>query len=177
MDTGRDAEKDSQVKSEVKDTPICNKMDVIEYSTEAYLTFELDMTESKQLKALSDIPNNTVRWMNIDGACSETSLTELGEAFGIHPLVRENIANRNQRAKVEEYPGILHIVAKMLYFVDGELTLSGITFMAGYLLAVGSFIFALMERKRVFSRIVTSFLKDEGKTGCIVDTAGAMMDC
>lgn len=131
MDTGRDAEKDSQVKSEVKDTPICNKMDVIEYSTEAYLTFELDMTESKQLKALSDIPNNTVRWMNIDGACSETSLTELGEAFGIHPLVRENIANRNQRAKVEEYPGILHIVAKMLYFVDGELMIEHMNFILG----------------------------------------------
>ncbi len=95
-------------------------MEVIDYGIEAHRAYALDLADKKRLKALAKIPENTVRWMNVDGGCSEAALAALGEAFGIHPLVIENIANVNQRAKVEEYPGCLHIVAKMLYLSNPD---------------------------------------------------------
>lgn len=106
-------------------------MEIIDYSAGSYRTSQLDMADTKRLKALSAIPKDGVRWMNIDGVCSDEALAALGKTFGIHPLVLENIANVNQRAKVEEYPGLLHIVAKMLYFSGDELVVEHMNFILG----------------------------------------------
>jgi magnesium transporter len=56
----------------------------------------------------------TVTWINIDGLHQVEILEKLGECYGFHPLVLEDILNTDQRPKVEDYGEYLYIVLKML---------------------------------------------------------------
>ncbi|NIN65646.1 MAG: magnesium/cobalt transporter CorA [Anaerolineae bacterium] len=58
----------------------------------------------------------TVTWINVDGVHEVEILERLGECFGLHPLVVEDIVNTDQRPKVEDYGDYLYIVLKMLHY-------------------------------------------------------------
>jgi magnesium transporter len=58
----------------------------------------------------------TVTWINVDGVHEVKILERLGECFGLHPLVVEDIVNTDQRPKVEDYGDYLYIVLKMLHY-------------------------------------------------------------
>jgi len=53
-------------------------------------------------------------WVNVDGLGDVQLVRHLGELFGLHPLALEDVLNTHQRAKVEEYPGHMFVVARML---------------------------------------------------------------
>lgn len=55
----------------------------------------------------------TVTWINIDGLKAEVIRT-LGERYGLHPLVQEDILNTDQRPKLEEFDDYLYVVFKKL---------------------------------------------------------------
>ncbi|MEN8614432.1 magnesium/cobalt transporter CorA [Dehalogenimonas sp. THU2] len=57
----------------------------------------------------------TVTWINIDGLHEPAIIEELGRHFGLHPLIQEDIANTQQRPKLEDHDQYLFIVLKMLY--------------------------------------------------------------
>jgi len=59
-----------------------------------------------------------IKWINLDGLHDAGVLKQLGDAFHIHPLVLEDIANTTQRPKVESYDHHLYVVVKMFY-LDG----------------------------------------------------------
>jgi magnesium transporter len=55
-----------------------------------------------------------VTWINVDGL-NDLGLTEaIGEAFGLHPLVLEDVVNTGQRPKLEEYENYFFVVLRML---------------------------------------------------------------
>ena len=58
----------------------------------------------------------SVTWINIDGIHKTDVIEHVGEFFGIHSLVLEDIMNTQQRPKLEDYDSYLFIVLKMLYF-------------------------------------------------------------
>jgi len=109
----------------------CDFIEVIEYSSETHQAYKRDITNAGHIKALSEIPESSVRWINIDGCCNKAAMAALSSAFDIHPLVMQNISNLNQRAKIEEYRGFLHIIANMLYFSNDELIVEHINFILG----------------------------------------------
>lgn len=57
-----------------------------------------------------------VSWLNVDGVADAGVIQALGGQFQLHPLVLEDVLNTDQRPKVEEYPGYLYIVLRMLQF-------------------------------------------------------------
>lgn len=57
-----------------------------------------------------------VSWLNVDGVADPAIVEALGSQFDLHPLVMEDILNTDQRPKVEEYPGYLYIVLRMLQY-------------------------------------------------------------
>lgn len=57
-----------------------------------------------------------VRWVDLTGLHDLDILKEVGDIFGLHPLVVEDIANTDQRPKVEDYGDYLYIVFKMLTY-------------------------------------------------------------
>ena len=54
-----------------------------------------------------------VSWVNVDGLGDAKVLQALGETFGLHPLELEDVTHTHQRAKCEEYPDHLFVVADM----------------------------------------------------------------
>lgn len=55
-----------------------------------------------------------VQWLNIDGIHDVQVIEAIGRNFQFHPLMLEDIANSQQRPKIEEYDKALFIVLKML---------------------------------------------------------------
>ena len=61
-----------------------------------------------------------VRWVALTGLHDLDVLKRVGDAFGLHPLVVEDIANTEQRPKVEDYGDYLYIVFKMLGYEEKQ---------------------------------------------------------
>lgn len=103
------------VAEDVKDAaPV--KITVIDYDEKTYEEKELEaVTECRLFR---DKP--TVTWVNVDGVHGVDVLQELGECFGLHPLVLEDIANTEQRPKTEDFADYVFIVLKMLDYECGE---------------------------------------------------------
>ncbi|MCG6534124.1 MAG: magnesium/cobalt transporter CorA, partial [Syntrophales bacterium LBB04] len=57
----------------------------------------------------------TVTWINIDGIHDIKMVEQMGEMFGIHPLILEDILNTDQRPKIEDNGDYIFIVLKMLF--------------------------------------------------------------
>jgi magnesium transporter len=59
-----------------------------------------------------------VTWVHVTGVHDVALLSLLGECFGLHPLVLEDIANTDQRPKLEDYGDYVYIVLRLLH--DGS---------------------------------------------------------
>ena len=56
-----------------------------------------------------------VTWVHVTGVHDVALLSRLGECFGLHPLVLEDIANTDQRPKLEDYGDYVYIVLRLLH--------------------------------------------------------------
>ncbi|TVL98955.1 MAG: magnesium and cobalt transport protein CorA [Candidatus Brocadia sp. WS118] len=72
----------------------------------------------------------TVAWINIDGIHRSDILGKLGECFGLHPLIVEDIMNTDQRPKIEDFDEYNYIVLKMLH-LDGEIVSEQVSLILG----------------------------------------------
>lgn len=134
----------------------CEAIEIIDYDAQNYRAYHLKTADPNDLAGLSVIPEGGVRWINVDAQCEDGLLRALGDAFQIHPLIIENIRNRNQRPKIEEYKDFLYIVAKMIYYAGDSLVSEHMNFILGY-----RYVITLGETKGdVFGRI-RSFLENE----------------
>jgi len=91
------------------------KITIIDYDESQFQ--EKEFRSIEECHVLKEKP--TVTWIDIDGLHQVELLEKLGECFGLHPLVMEDILNTDQRPKMEDYEGYLYIVIKMLY-ADGK---------------------------------------------------------
>ena len=73
---------------------------------------EQEVKTAQECLALRDGPG--VSWINITGLHEVETLAQFGDAFGLHPLVLEDILNTDQRPKLEDYGEYLYIVIKGL---------------------------------------------------------------
>ncbi len=87
-----------------------------------------------------DTPSTT--WVNIDGIHDATVIERLGEHFGLHPLLQEDILNTEQRPKIEDYGEYLFIVAKMLTPLESG---TGVEMEHLSLVIGGNFVFTFQE--------------------------------
>jgi len=67
----------------------------------------------EEVLPLRDSPSIT--WLNFSGLADVEVIRQLGEAFGLHPLVLEDILNTGQRPKLELYDDYVYLVLKMVY--------------------------------------------------------------
>jgi magnesium transporter len=71
-------------------------------------------TGVKESATLADLPAmiagpDTCLWVDMIDP-PEADVRAVAKTLGIHPLIAEDIAERNQRAKVEEYDDVIHVV-------------------------------------------------------------------
>ncbi len=78
------------------------------------------MVEYSSVLDLSEVrrrgDEGLVTWLDIRGLHDTDLIAQVGETFGLHPLVLEDIVNPNQRPKVEDHDDHLYIVLRMLDF-------------------------------------------------------------
>ena len=76
-------------------------------------------------------PEGAITWVNVEGIGRLELLKRLGDCYGIHPLVLEDIANTDQRPKAEEYDKYLFVVLKMLTPVDAGVSSEQVSLILG----------------------------------------------
>jgi len=93
------------------------RITVIDYDAEGLREWEV--TDPPECASLRDSPS--VTWINVDGLHDPAVIEGLGEIFGLHPLVQEDILSVGQRPKVEEYEGYIFLEMNMLHPDGGRL--------------------------------------------------------
>jgi magnesium transporter len=59
-------------------------------------------------------------WVNVTGVHDVEIVQTLGEHFGLHPLVQEDVAHTSQRPKLEVYDDHVYVVLKMLTLAEPD---------------------------------------------------------
>ncbi|MEX2089708.1 MAG: magnesium/cobalt transporter CorA [Bacteroidota bacterium] len=67
-------------------------------------------------EALQTKRKGSVRWIDVDGLQQTSILETIGNEYGIHKLVLEDILQTGQRPKLEDYDDYLFVVLKMLRY-------------------------------------------------------------
>ncbi len=70
------------------------------------------------METLRPPADETVTWVNVGGVHKVEVLEGFGKHFGLHPLLLEDIANTDQRPKLDDYETYLFLVMKMLMTSD-----------------------------------------------------------
>jgi len=87
------------------------------------------VTDVKELRPPVD---ETVAWVNVGGVHQIEVLEAFGKHFNLHPLLLEDIANTDQRPKLDDYDTYLFLVMKMLTTTDGgDILVEQISFVMG----------------------------------------------
>ena len=74
----------------------------------------------------------TVMWVNVGGVHQADVLEVFGKQFSLHPLLLEDIANTDQRPKLDDYETYLFLVMKMLAVnTRGDILVEQVSFVIG----------------------------------------------
>ncbi|MFY9151283.1 MAG: magnesium/cobalt transporter CorA [Prolixibacteraceae bacterium] len=83
-----------------------------------FINYTNDQLIEKELPGLEDcrayISEETVSWINIYGLHDESMIQKMGEMFGIHGLLLEDMLNTDQRPKITVTEKLLVVIVKML---------------------------------------------------------------
>jgi len=98
-----------------------------------YRDEHLEEREIEELDALAPYRDSeNVTWMNVDGLHDTAILERLRDRLGVHPLVLEDIANTQQRPKLEDHGEYLFVVTRVFSVDDsGHLSSEQISFLLG----------------------------------------------
>ncbi|KUO40707.1 MAG: magnesium transporter [Hadesarchaea archaeon DG-33-1] len=103
----------------------------------------------------------TVTWINVDGIHDPEIIKKLGDYFGMHPLVLEDILNTDQRPKMEDFDNYIYIVLKMLTYDDksNEVVAEQVSLILG-----SNFVISFQEKEGdVFNPIRDRIRGDKGR--------------
>jgi magnesium transporter len=88
------------------------RITLIDYDEANYK--QQEVSEIERCFELKTTP--TATWINIDGVHDTALIEKVGEHFGLHPLVMEDIVSTGQRPKFEDYEDYLFVVFRMLTY-------------------------------------------------------------
>lgn len=146
---------------------------LIDYTKESLTEQELhNINEGVAFKE-----TDTVTWINVNGLHDTHIIRQMGEGFGLHPLVLEDIVNTGQRPKMEEFDDYIFIVIKMMYYdqKEGQISSEQLSMVLGK-----TFLLTFQERPGdVFGPVRDRIRKQKGRIrGVGIDyLAYALLDC
>ena len=74
----------------------------------------------EQADLLGPPTDESVVWVNVGGVHKMDVLEAFGKQFGLHPLLLEDIANTDQRPKLDDYETYFFLVTKMLILTERQ---------------------------------------------------------
>ncbi|MBD3210508.1 magnesium/cobalt transporter CorA [Candidatus Micrarchaeota archaeon] len=128
-----------------------------------YSPKEIKEVEAASLRDCIDFAGKkkTVTWANVNGLGDKELLSGLAEAYGLHPLVQEDILHPRQRPKMEDYDDYIYIVLRMLSF--NEKTHSIDSEQVSIILG-SNYVISIQEKKgKLFHRVREWLRRDKGK--------------
>jgi magnesium transporter len=85
-----------------------------------YASDRCDERHDLSLEALVPPTDGSVTWVDVGGVHKMDILESFGKQFQLHPLLLEDIANTDQRPKLDDYDTYLFLVMKMLSVTDRQ---------------------------------------------------------
>lgn len=90
------------------------KTDKVAITAFNYAGTRCDERQDVSLDALAPTTDESVTWVDVGGVHKMEILESFGKQFQLHPLLLEDIANTDQRPKLDDYETYLFLVLKML---------------------------------------------------------------
>ena len=103
-----------------------SKITIIRYSKDSYL--ENVATNIEECFAKQ---RGGVVWINVDGLDDQEALSRIGEFFGVHQLVLEDIRSTKQRPKLDNYNDYLFFVIKQISYQQKKLSVDHLSMVIG----------------------------------------------
>jgi len=85
---------------------------VIDYDEQNYQVKETETVD--ECFPFKETP--TVTWINVEGVHDAEVIGRIGQCFGVHPLILEDIMTTAQRPKIEDMGDYIYIVVRMLSY-------------------------------------------------------------
>jgi magnesium transporter len=106
------------------------KISFIDYNATGHFT-EGEVQSIDQLISATDPA--TVTWINVAGLHQIAVMKSIGQQFGIHPLLLEDILNTDQRPKIDQHDNYLYLIVKMIHWRDnpGEIETEQVSIVLG----------------------------------------------
>ncbi|HEU4504840.1 MAG TPA: magnesium/cobalt transporter CorA [Nitrospira sp.] len=79
-----------------------------------YSGADCEELQQEQVDGLSRPVDESVIWINVGGVHQVEVVETLGKQFSLHPLMLEDVANTDQRPKLDDYETYFFLVIKML---------------------------------------------------------------
>ena len=137
------------------DRSIKTHIQIIDFDEKNYA--ERVLPSPDELSRFFDTPS--LSWIHITGNSDLSVLEKIGEYFGIHNLVLEDVLNTSHRPKKEEYDGYLFIVLKILQQTDLEIKINNFSLIIGK-----NFVISFLENSYdIFSPIRDRIKINKGK--------------
>ncbi len=133
------------------------KISVIDFDEASFQ--ELQVATVEECFPFKDKPSIT--WINIDGLHDTGIIARIGNHFGFHPLLVEDILNTGGRPKIEDFGEYVFVVLKMLYQEEdgGEILSEQISLIFG-----GNYVISFQESEGdVFNPIRNRIRNGKGK--------------
>ena len=96
------------------------KPDKVTIASFNYAGARCDERRDQSHEGLAPPTDESVMWVDIGGVHKMDVLESLGKQFHLHPLLLEDIANTDQRPKLDDYETCLFLVIKMLSVTDRQ---------------------------------------------------------
>jgi magnesium transporter len=96
------------------------KTDKVTITVFNYAGTRCDERQDLSLDALAPPTDESVTWVDVGGVHKMEVLESFGKQFKLHPLLLEDIANTDQRPKLDDYETYLFLVMKMLSVTDRQ---------------------------------------------------------
>lgn len=121
-------------------------IDLIDYRESEFYRAELDQID----EAFGYRDTDSISWINICGLHDTDNIEKIGEHYGIHPLIQEDILNTGLRPKSEAYEDYLYFGLKMIHFdSEDNLISEQVSFVCG-----PNYVISFQERRGdVFDRV------------------------
>ncbi len=121
--------------------------------------------EEKEAKKIEEAFNFSskpgITWINIDGLQKVENIEKIGKHYNLHPLTLEDIANTEQRPKIEDFENYIYIVLRMLQYdqKENEITSEQLSVVLG-----SNLVISFQENEGdVFNPIRDRLRNDKGK--------------
>lgn len=96
------------------------KAEQVTITTFSYANSRCDEQQVTKPEELAPPPDESVTWVNVSGVHKMDVLEALGKQFSLHPLLLEDVANTDQRPKLDDYETYFFLVMKMLSLTDRQ---------------------------------------------------------